>query len=58
MTIQSGSVIYHSDDSEQSIKEAREYIKRMKLTGDDVRIIRKDDAVMVVTKRSIWGERG
>lgn len=56
MTLQAGFVLYASDDSEASIKEAREYIATNRLTADDVRLIRKDNAIMVVAKRRIWDD--
>lgn len=52
--IQTGTVMYASDDSPESITEAREYIKRMGLTAEDVRLIRKDGQVLVIAKRRIW----
>lgn len=51
-----GHILYASDDSPESITEAREYIKRMGLTADDVRLIKKDGQVLAVTKRRIWDE--
>ena len=54
MPLEPGTVMYASDDSPESIAEAREYIKRMGLTADDVRLIRKNEQVLVVTKRRIW----
>lgn len=53
MTIQPGTVLYASDDSDASISEAREYIRQHGLTQDDVRLIRKDGSVMVVAKRDV-----
>lgn len=37
----------------EAIDEARDYIKRMGLTADDVRIVRSDDGINVKTKREI-----
>lgn len=54
--IQSGTVLYASDDSDASVTEAREYIARMRLTSDDVRLIRKDGQILVVAKRELWNE--
>ena len=54
--INSGHILYASDDSPESIAEAREYIKRMGLTADDVRLIRKGGQVLVIAKRRIWDE--
>ena len=50
--VREGTVLFASDDSDQSIQEAREYIREKRLTGDDCRIIRKAGSVMVVAKRS------
>lgn len=43
--------MYASDDSPESITEAREYIKENRLTQDDVRLIRKSGSVLVIAKR-------
>lgn len=47
------TALYASDDSDTSIAEAREYIKRHGLTQEDVRLIRKGGSVMVVAKRDV-----
>lgn len=49
-----GFVLYHSDDTPESLTEARAYISTNRLTAEDVRLIRKDNAIMVVAKRRIW----
>ena len=49
--INSGHILYASDDSPESITEAREYIKENRLTQDDVRLIRKSGSVLVIAKR-------
>ena len=56
MPLEPGTVMYASDDSPESITEAREYIKRMGLTADDVRLIKKDGQVLAIAKRMIWDE--
>lgn len=43
----SGFILYAIDDSEQSITEARAYVKDMGLTKDQVSLIRKDGMIMV-----------
>ena len=53
LMIQSGTVLYASADHPDSITEAREYIKRMGLTADDVRLIRKSGSVLVIAKRDL-----
>lgn len=40
-----------TDDSQDSVSEAREYIRREGLTADDVRLIRKNGQVLVIAKR-------
>ena len=52
--ISPGWILYHSDDSDASLTEAREYISANRLTSEDVKLIRKDNAIMVVAKRRIW----
>jgi len=52
--LEPGTVMYASAAIPESITDAREYIKRMGLTADDVRLIKKDGQVLVVTKRRIW----
>lgn len=55
--IQAATVLYASADHPDSITEAREYIKRMGLTADDVRLIRKQGSVLVIAKRNLnWGK--
>ncbi len=48
-----GHILYASADHLDSITEAREYIKRIGLTADDVRLIRKSGSVLVIAKRDI-----
>lgn len=56
MAVSQGWILYHSDDSDASLTEAREYISDQGLTAEDVKLIRKDSAIMVVAKRRIWDE--
>ena len=56
MAVSQGWILYHSDDSDASLTEAREYISDQGLTSDDVKLIRKNNAIMVVAKRRI-GEK-
>ena len=51
MPLEPGTVMYASDDSPESITEAREYIKENRVTQDDVRLIRKSGSVLVIAKR-------
>lgn len=48
------TVLYASDDSPESITEAREYITEKGLTKDTARLIRKDGQVMVLAKDRVW----
>lgn len=52
--ITEGHILYASADHPDSVTEAREYIARMGLTADDVRLIRKDDQVLVISRRELW----
>ena len=53
--MKAGFVLYASDDSEEAIAEAREYIRSRGLTRDDVRLIKRMHGdmkmVMVEVKR-------
>jgi hypothetical protein len=44
-------VLFASDDSLESVDDAKEYIKRFSLTRDDVSIIRKAGQTLVIAKR-------
>lgn len=46
-----GFILYASNDSPDSVQEARDYIKAQGLTADDVRLIKVDGQVRVVAKR-------
>jgi len=52
--IKQGTVLYASDDSDVSVKEAREYISKHKFTGDDVKLVRKNDAILVISKVEVF----
>ena len=54
--IRSGAVMYASKDCPESLTEAREYIARFGLTSDQVRLIRVDGQIRVVTKEDVWDE--
>ena len=53
MILPHATVLYASDDSDTSIAEARNYVRTHGLTQEDVRLIRRGDSVMVVTKREV-----
>lgn len=50
------TVMFWSDDSPESIEDAKKYIHAHKLTRDDVRLIKKECGVMVISKRGVWGD--
>lgn len=47
------TVLFASDDSEDGLADARAYIARFGLTGDDVKMGRKDGQCLVVSKRDL-----
>lgn len=49
--ISPGFILYASNDSPESVQEAREYIKSHGMTADDVRLIKTEGQVRVVAKR-------
>lgn len=49
------TVLFWSDESPESIDDAKKYIHTHKLTRDDVRLIKKEGEVMVISKRGVWG---
>lgn len=51
--MKAGTVLYASDDSADSVTEAREYIKRHGLTRDDVKLVKRECQVLVVAEREI-----
>lgn len=50
------TVLFWSNDSPESIQDAKQYIHAHKLTRDDVRLIKKEGEVMVISKRDLWGD--
>lgn len=51
--ISDGVVLFASDTTSDAIQEARAYIAKFHLTADDVRLIKVEDQVRVVTKRPV-----
>lgn len=51
--ISDGVVIFASNTTQEAIQEARAYIAKYHLTVDDVRLIKVDEQVRVVTKRPL-----
>ena len=56
--LSSGAVIYaESPADKQAIESARQFIASKGLTVDDVRIVKKPNAICVITKREVeYGE--
>jgi len=52
--IPSGFILYASDESAESITQARAYISREGLTADDVKLIKVEGQVRVVSRRRLW----
>ena len=48
VNLASGMVLYASDDSDQSIIDARQYCKDQGYGPDMVRIVKRDEQVLVV----------
>ncbi len=46
----SGMVLYASDDSAESVTEAREYVKAHGYTAEQVKIVKRGGQVLVVWK--------
>ena len=46
-----GPVIYASDASPEALEDAKAYIKRFGLTSEDVALVRRGGATLVVAKR-------
>ena len=54
IVVDSGMVIFASDDCEDAVIDAREYIKRMKLTHDDVKLVKRDGQILVIAIKRLW----
>lgn len=54
--IKPNTSLYASDDSAISVTEARDYIKRMGFTKEDVKLIKREGQVLVVTKRELFND--
>lgn len=54
MTLPPGFIMYASTDTPEALTEAREYIAREGLTSEQVRLIRVDGQIRVVTKMEVW----
>lgn len=48
-----GTVMYASDDSPESVAEARDYIRSHGYTRADVRLVKRDGQVLVIAEREL-----
>lgn len=48
------AVLYASNDSEESVADARQYIRDKGLTKADVKLIQRDGQTLVIAIREIW----
>lgn len=48
-----GTILFASDDSDESVSDARAYIKTNRLTSEHVRLIKKEGQTLVVAKVKI-----
>lgn len=51
--VKSGTVMYASDDTDESLTDAKQYISRMGLTKLDVKLIKKQGQILVVAIKGI-----
>lgn len=49
--IEAGTVMFSADRSDEAVSEARDYIRRFDLTGDDVRLLQRDKSTIIISKR-------
>lgn len=47
------TILSASPDDERSIEIAKEHVREMRLTSDDVKIVKRDGVVHVITKREV-----
>ncbi len=48
-----GPVLFASDDSEEAVDDAKAYIKRFRLTNDDVQLVKRDGQTLVIAKQNV-----
>lgn len=51
--IEAGTILYADSDCPEGIEDARAYCRGYGLTGDDVRLARKDGTCVVIAKRDL-----
>lgn len=47
------TALFTGTDCEEAVTEAREYIKKYGYTAEDVKLVKRDGVVQVITKREI-----
>ena len=50
----SDMVLYASDESDAALSEARVYCKTHGLTADDVKLVRRDNQILVIDRATAW----
>jgi hypothetical protein len=56
--LREGFCLFAAPLGDDMVSEARSYVAQYKLSQDDVRIVKTDSQILVVTKREImWGEK-
>jgi len=48
-----GPVLFASDDSEEAVDDAKTYIRRFRLTHDDVQLVKRDGQTLVIAKQNV-----
>ncbi len=52
------TALFTGADCEEAIAEARAYIKKYNYTADDVKLVKRDGVVQIITKREIvWQKK-
>lgn len=57
MKVKPNTTLYASDDTDLSITEAKDYIRRFALTSELVKLVRVNEQVLVVAKKEFELER-
>lgn len=51
--MRAGWVLFATDDSEAGISDARQWCKDNSMTGEDVRLVRREGQCLVIAKREV-----
>ena len=51
MIVRTGTILFASDDSDEARTDGQEYLRRFKLTQDDVKFIKRDGQTIIEAKR-------